>query len=208
MTRMRELFVTGLYETSLADTPGFAGFNAELEAACRFLASEDTAGRAWSRAHRFGGYTSYASLDDLPARATVFGQAKRRLDAHAKRFAETLAFDLGRGGRLKLDSLWVSILRKGAGHAAHIHPSSVISGTLHVVVPQGAGALRLEDPRLAFMMAAPPRRADAPEALRSFVTLEPAAGALFMWESWLRHEVMTSNAMADRISISFNYAWR
>ena len=30
-------------------------------------------------------------------------------------------------------------------------------------MPPGAGALRLEDPRLPLMMAAPPRRADAPE---------------------------------------------
>jgi hypothetical protein len=30
------------------------------------LAEEDRAGRAWSRAHGYRGYTSYASLDDLP----------------------------------------------------------------------------------------------------------------------------------------------
>jgi uncharacterized protein (TIGR02466 family) len=58
------------------------------------------------------------------------------------------------------------------------------------------------------MMAAPPRRADAPEASRSFVTLAPAPGAVFIWESWLRHEVLPNRARAERISLSFNYAWR
>ena len=55
------------------------------------------------------------------------------------------------------------------------------------------------------MMAAPPRRADAPEAMRNFVYAEPAAGRVFLWESWLRHEVAPGRGGGERISISFNY---
>ncbi|HEY5072452.1 MAG TPA: TIGR02466 family protein [Caulobacteraceae bacterium] len=208
MATTRSLFVTSLYEASFADDPGFEAFNADLEAACRMLAAEDRAGCVWSKVNRYGGYTSYASLDDLPSRATVFAELKRRLDAKAREFGGSLALDLGRRGRLKLDSMWVSILRKGAGHSGHIHPSSVLSGTLYVAVPPRGGTLRLEDPRLPLMMAAPPRRSDAPEGQRSFVTLEPKAGTLFMWESWLRHEVPAGGSKADRVSLSFNYAWR
>ena len=204
---LRPLFVTQVYEASLAASRDFAAFNAELEAACRMLAAEDAAGRAWCRREGYGGYTSYASLDDLPRRATVFGQLKTRLDRHAAAYAEALALDLG-GGRLKLDSLWVNILKAGAAHSGHIHPHSVLSGTVYVAVPPGAGALKLEDPRLPLMMAAPPRRADAAETARSFVYLTPQAGAVVMWESWLRHEVPANQAKAERISISFNYGWR
>ena len=79
-----------------------------------------------------------------------------------------------------------------------------------MATPPGAGGLRLEDPRLSAMMAAPLRRADAPEPLRPFVTLTPAPGSVFLWESWLRHEVIAStgprSAGTERISISFNYA--
>jgi uncharacterized protein (TIGR02466 family) len=208
MAAIRDLFVTRLYEASFAVIPDFEAFRAELEAACRMLAAEDKAGRAWSRAHRYGGYTSYASLDDLTSRATVFADLKRRLDRHVAAFSSAVAFDLGRGGRLKLDSLWVSVLRKGAGHSGHIHPASAVSGTFYVAVPPGAGALRLEDPRLPTMMAAPPRRADAADSLATFVTCDPQAGDVLLWESWLRHEVLAGKAAADRISISFNYAWR
>jgi uncharacterized protein (TIGR02466 family) len=171
------------------------------------LAKEDRAGRAWSKAHAYGGYTSYASLTDLPQRASAFAELKRRLDAHAKAFAAELAFDLGRG-RLKLDSLWVNVLKPGAGHSGHIHPHSVISGTVYVRTPKGASALKLEDPRLPLMMAAPPRRADAPQAQQSFVYLTPAPGTVLMWESFLRHEVAPNAAKSERISISFNYGWR
>lgn len=207
MPLIRDLFVTRVYEASLAAAAGFEAFNADLLSACGMVAAEDRAGQAWCKAHDYSGYTSYASLDDLPRRATVFGDLKRRLDRHAATFAKSLDFDL-QGGRLTLDSLWVSVLRPGAAHSGHVHPHSVLSGTVYVSVPPGAGALRLEDPRLPLMMAAPPRHSEAPEHSRTFVTLVPAVGTIFIWESWLRHEVLANRAKAPRVSLSFNYAWR
>ena len=204
---LRPLFVTPIYEASLTPDRSFENFNAEIFTACQGLADEDKAGRAWCRANRYGGYTSYASLDDLPRRMSVFGELKVKLDRHAKAFAADLALDLG-GGRLRLDSLWVNILKPGAAHSGHIHPHSVISGTYYVATPPGASALKLEDPRLPMMMAAPPRRPDAPESAQTFVYLQPAAGTLYLWESWLRHEVPANRARTERVSISFNYGWR
>ena len=205
---LRTLFATRLYEASLAEAADFAAFREELEAACLMLQDEDGAGRRWCKDHGYGGYTSYASLDDLPARAPAFAELKRRLDRHAKRFAAELAFDLGPRGRLVMDSLWVNVLKPGAGHSGHIHPHSVISGTVYVAMPPGASGLRLEDPRLPMMMAAPPRLPDAPEDLKSFVLVTPEAGTVLMWESWLRHEAPPHAGKGPRISISFNYAWR
>jgi uncharacterized protein (TIGR02466 family) len=204
---LRPLFVTQLYEASVAAERGFEAFNAELDGACRMLADEDLAGRAWCAEHAYGGYTSYASLDDLPRRASIFDILKRKLDRHAAAFARALEFDLGQG-RLRLDSLWVNLLDPGAAHSGHIHTHSAISGTVYVAMPPGAGGLRLEDPRLPLMMAAPPRRADAAESQKSFIYLAPAAGTILMWESWLRHEALPNGAETQRISISFNYGWR
>jgi uncharacterized protein (TIGR02466 family) len=202
---LRTLFTTPLYEASLANDKGFEAFNAELADACRMLAAEDEAGKAWCRANAYGGYTSYASLNDLPTRASIFAMLKTKLDKHAASFAHSLAFDLG-AGRLRLDSLWVNILKAGAAHSGHVHPHSVVSGTVYVATAPGAGALKLEDPRLDRMMAAPPRRADAPETLKTFVYIHPRPGDVMMWESWLRHEVVAGKG--ERISISFNYGWR
>jgi uncharacterized protein (TIGR02466 family) len=208
MSMIRDLFVTRVYEARLAEERGFETFNAELAEACDMLALEDRAGRAWCKANAYGGYTSYASLDDLPRRATVFADLRRKLDKHVAAFAKELDLELGERGRLVLDSLWVNVLKPGAAHSGHIHPHSVISGTVYVATPPGAGALRLEDPRLPMMMAAPRRRAEAPESVRAFVTLAPAPGTVFLWESWLRHEVLANGAKSPRISLSFNYAWR
>ncbi|MDZ4371416.1 MAG: TIGR02466 family protein [Phenylobacterium sp.] len=204
---LRPLFATPVYEATLTTDRSFENFNAEILEACEALAVEDRAGRAWCREHGYGGYTSYGSLNDLPQRMSVFGDLKRRLDRHARAFGEALHFDL-RGRRLVLDSLWVNILKPGAGHSGHIHPHSALSGTVYVATPPGASALKLEDPRLPFMMAAPPRQDDAPEAARAFVYLQPEAGTVYMWESWLRHEVPPNRARSPRVSISFNYEWR
>jgi uncharacterized protein (TIGR02466 family) len=204
----RELFVTQILEASLADDPGFAAFNAELADACQMLIDEDLAGRAWCKAQGFLGYTSYASLNDLTTRASIFADLARRLSRHAAAFSRALAHDLGPRGRLRLDSLWVNALPAKAAHSGHIHPLSVISGIVYVAAPPRSGALRLEDPRLPLMMAAPTVRADAPQRLARAVTIAPEAGKVVMWESWLRHEVLPGSNAAPRVSLSFNYAWR
>ncbi len=139
------------------------------------LAEEDRAGRAWSKAHGYGGYTSYASLDDLPTRDPVFGELKRRLDRHAKAFAEALAFDLRPRGRLKLDSLWVNVLKPGrrplrphpppqraVGHGLCGHPAR--RGR-----PEARGPAPADDDGRP---APPRRRAGGPAQLR-----HPGAGA-------------------------------
>ena len=196
----RPLFATLFYRSEL----GRPTLVAELEAACLALAREDRAGRRWSSEHGYRGYTSYASLNDLPTRDPSFGELVRLLNRHVAAFADDCAFDLG-GRRLRLDSLWVNVLKPGGTHSGHIHPHSAVSGTVYVTVPPGSGALKLEDPRLPMMMAAPPRRDDSPEALRTFVYAEPAPGTVFLWESWLRHEVVPGTGKGERISISFNY---
>jgi uncharacterized protein (TIGR02466 family) len=197
---LRSLFATPLYEADLADE----ALIAELAHSIRSLAADDHAGQRWSREHGYKGYTSYASLNDLPKRDPAFADLAKLLTRQAAAFATECAFDLPRKPRL--DSLWVNLLKPGGHHTAHIHPHSIISGTMYVEAPPGSGPIRFEDPRLTQMMAAPPRRADAPEDLRTFVTVEPRRGLILLWESWLRHEVLAGSAKAERLSISFNFA--
>jgi uncharacterized protein (TIGR02466 family) len=197
---MRDLFVTRLSEVNLDDEAHLR----ELAKSIRAFAADDVAGQHWSKEHHYAGYTSYASLNDLPKRDPAFGELARFLTRHAAKFAKDCGFDLNRKPRL--DSLWVNLLKSGGHHSGHIHPHSIISGTLYVEVPAGAGAIRFEDPRLPLMMAAPPRAKDAAEELRTFVTVTPRDGLLLMWESWLRHEVLPGTGRGERLSISFNFS--
>jgi uncharacterized protein (TIGR02466 family) len=187
------LFVTKLYEEEI----GSDALLSELTGSIRAFARDDQAGRDWSKGHRYAGYTSYASLNDLPRRDPAFADLAKLLSQHAAKFAQECEFDLKRKPRL--DSLWANLLKSGGHHSGHIHPHSLISGTFYVEVPQGSGAIRFEDPRLPLMMAAPPREG-------TFVTVQPRPGLLLMWESWLRHEVLPGTGKGERLSISFNFA--
>lgn len=205
MSTIQSIFVTRLYRAALSEH-GKLIDPAELENSCLVIAGDDEAGQDWCEANGYAGYTSYASLTDLPWRFPIFKDLVKVLDKHVAEFAKDLAFDLGEK-RLKLDSLWINILPEGGIHTSHIHPHSVISGTTYVAMPEDTSAIKFEDPRSAMMMAAPTRLKDARDEMRQFIYVQPNVGDVLLWESWLRHEVPMNMAEDDRISVSFNYGW-
>ena len=202
---IRALFSTLVYRQSLGG-PDWRRLNQDMADECRSLAVSDAAGRHWSAAHYLGGYTSYGSLDRLHLFSSLFARLRRRLDPHVKAFATALHYDLS-GRAVAMTDCWANVMPAGVVHSLHLHPASFISGTYYVEVPRGAGALKFEDPNLAARMATPPRRADAPVALQSFVSQPAQAGDVVLFESWLRHEVPPARFSGERISISFNYGW-
>lgn len=204
MSATRTLFATKLYRAEIAGRG--SAFNARVAEACAAIATEDRAGQAWSKAHGYRGYTSYGSLTDLSAYQPAMAELSQRLAAHATRFARAIDLDLGRR-KLVLDNLWINILKPGGHHSAHIHPHCVVSGTYYVAVPDGASAIRFEDPRHGLMMAAPLRKPAARLDNRTFVDIAPKPGTLLLWESWLRHEVPVNGARRERVSVSFNFRW-
>lgn len=205
MASLETLFVTTVYRAPLVKR-GADDMRRNLRKSCEALAAADHAGQSWCRNEGYPGYTSYASLNDLPRRDPAFQDLKDALASHVAAFTRMLDLDLG-GRRLGLDSLWVNVLAPGGHHAAHIHPQSIVSGTYYVSLPPGAAGLKFEDPRLPLMMAAPPRKARASQQNRSFVEMHPKPGDLLLWESYLRHEVPVNNGRSERISVSFNYGW-
>ncbi len=205
MSQIESLFVTRLYRAALSEF-GKAPDAGELETSCLVIAEDDEAGQTWCEENDYPGYTSYASLDDLAWRFPIFKDLVKVLDKHVAAFVKDLEFDLD-DKKIKLDNLWINILPPGGIHTSHIHPHSVISGTTYVTMPEGASAIKYEDPRLPMMMAAPGRRTDARADLRSFIYVAPKVGDVLLWESWLRHEVPLNMADQERISVSFNYSW-
>lgn len=205
MPTLDHLFVTTIYRDRLkpAGTPDLVR---DLLRSCEAIARADDAGRRWSRENGYPGYTSYASLDDLPWRDPVIGELVRLLDRHVSRFARATDMNLD-GRKLALDSLWINMLGPGGMHGSHIHPRSVVSGTVYVALPAGASGLKFEDPRSGLMMAAPTRTPTARRRNLGFVEVKPDPGDVLLWESWLRHEVPRTRSVSERVTISFNYAW-
>jgi uncharacterized protein (TIGR02466 family) len=202
---VQSFFSTRIYAASLPRSRADA-LNRRLLAECLQLRGDDVAGRRWSRRNYPGGFTSYASAHRMHEASPVFARLKRNLDTHVKRFVDELELDLG-DRPLAMTDCWVNVMPQGVAHSLHLHPLSVISGTYYVRVPRGAPGLKFEDPRLDRYMGAPPRRADAVADNRAWVVMPAAPGSLLLFESWLRHEVVSNQAQSERVSISFNYGW-
>ncbi len=185
---------------------GLERFNAGLAEECRRLRDFDAAGRRWSARNYPGGYTSYASMNELHRFSSTFAGLEARLRRHVRAFARTLDFDL-RGRSIALTDLWVNIMPPTAAHSLHLHPLAFISGTYYVATPRGCPGLKFEDPRLDRFMAAPPRRSGARRENQVHVTYPAEAGNVVLFESWLRHEVTANRVEEERISVSFNFNW-
>lgn len=185
---------------------GLLRFNADLADECRRLRDFDAAGRTWSKKNYPGGFTSYASMNELHRFSSTFGLLEKKLNRHVAAFARALDFDL-KGRKIAMTDCWVNIMPASAAHSLHLHPLSFISGTYYVVTPRGCPGLKFEDPRLDRFMAAPPRLPGARRENQTHITYPAEAGKVILFESWLRHEVPANRVAGERISISFNFNW-
>ena len=87
MTQIKSLFATRLYHAKIS-AHGTPIDPAELENSCLVIAGDDEAGQDWCEENGFPGYTSYASLSDLPWRFPIFKDLVAVLDAHVAAFAD------------------------------------------------------------------------------------------------------------------------
>ncbi|MFO8125972.1 TIGR02466 family protein, partial [Yoonia sp.] len=81
MTQIKSLFATRLYHAKLSEL-GAPVDPSELENSCLVIADDDEAGQDWCEEQGYPGYTSYASLSDLPWRFPIFADLVKVLDAH------------------------------------------------------------------------------------------------------------------------------
>lgn len=205
MSNSKTWFPTLIYHAPVLKKGGEA-LVAELHKEVLQIRDFDLPGQHWSARNYPAGYTSYGSMDSLNRFSSTFLALQKHIDRHVKSFVADLSWNL-QGRKLLMTDCWANVMPRGCAHSFHIHPQAVISGTYYVVMPTGAPGLKFEDPRLAFMMAAPARLPDVAANQQAHITYDAKAGDVILFESWLRHEVPCNLANQDRISISFNYHW-
>jgi uncharacterized protein (TIGR02466 family) len=194
---IRPLFPTLIYQASL-QRRGARAFNQRLLREIRQLQHDDAAGRQWSHQNYPGGFTSYGSSHRLHTVSPTFAALEQKLLPHLRAFCRKLDLNLPTR-KLVMTDCWANVMPKGVVHGLHLHPLSTISGTYYVRMPKQAPGLKVEDPRLDRMMAAPKHSA--------WAVLAANEGDVLLFESWLRHEVPTNLAAIERVSISFNFNW-
>jgi len=112
---------------------------------------------------------------------------------------------------------WPNVNRFGDYHDLHNHPHSYLSGTYYVQIPtdiedlpgradRRPGAISFYDPRAQANMTA---IRDDPQVEAEY-TIQPVAGTILLWPSFLHHFVHPNLSKQNRVSISFNVVlnWR
>ncbi|MFZ4402685.1 MAG: TIGR02466 family protein [Pseudobdellovibrionaceae bacterium] len=196
------LFHTEIYSAKI-DNPALLK---ALKQECVYYCDKDTEGHQWSEKNYIGGYTSYGSLDKMHQISGTFAQLEKVLNRHVKNYAKKLQWDID-AKKLRLQSLWINIMPAQVTHSWHLHPYSVISGTYYVQTPKACSAIKFEDPRWSNFMLSPMPAQQAKTFRQRHHSIQPQAGSIVLFESWLKHEVPAHTADSERISISFNYEW-
>lgn len=109
----------------------------------------------------------------------------RSLSQEAWRYLEALGHD-PEGLELHIARAWGVISKPGQSVSAHAHHESDLTAVYYVDVPENSGAIR-------FLNTASGGQA----------VVEPKNGQLVIFPSKQRHEVLTNDTDADRLSISF-----
>ncbi len=117
---------------------------------------------------------------------------------------KTTAGEHGFTGYLKISG-WANVLRNGNYNTIHNHPDSAWSGVYYVDVGSQSeqyplsGLLELIDPRPGVDMVSVPGT-----PFGQPVRIQPEAGLMLLFPSWLQHQVHPYVGGEARISIAFN----
>lgn len=148
------------------------------------------------------GYTTYASnypLGDDPRCAALRSWILKEAEAYLRQ-VRVLA-----GWRPVLSSFFGTVGKRWSQHAAHRHENSEISGVYHVEAAAGSAALILHSPLEPLMMAS---RHELFKAASRWTeaeqVMQPRAGQLLLFPSWLEHAVAVQQVDGERVAISVN----
>lgn len=198
-----KLFPSYLFYGPAASSRTVQSLNRELIKEVRQIEAQDQKGQRWCKKNYPFGYTSYGSFSELHRMSSTFAKLQRHIDRHVRHYAQAQEWNLS--AKLEMDSCWVNINGPHSMHGLHLHPHAVVSGTYYVQIPPLSGPLKFEDPRLSSFMMAPSRRESCRPENRTFYKIQPKAGHLVLFESYIRHEVSPNAHPGHRVSISFNY---
>ena len=113
-------------------------------------------------------------------------------------------------GNIRINELWINILRKGDYNIMHTHPNSDVSGNFYLQVPKEEynsdasykpGHLAWDSP-LNTMRTVPNYMCKT--SGNSQPTLEPKPNSGVIFHSFLPHQVLPHYSNTDRIGVAFN----
>jgi uncharacterized protein (TIGR02466 family) len=173
--------------------PDYEKLNQELVESIERLRQADPEGERKSNALGWQSKRNLHTLADFRKLTEIVGQTLIGLGRQL----------LIRKGMAWTFDMWVNLSPAQAYNMPHIHSESHISGVYYVQVPPGSASLFFLDPRIQSRILKLPVERESPfHDNKLFV--QPEAGKMYMFLSWLEHGVLAGENQTDRISIAFN----
>ena len=181
--------------------PDSDGLNAELSALILAEAARD-AGLARSNV---GGW--HSDMDFLLRPEPCLARLRGRVQA----MTDAMTAAMMKPGKLRFRiEGWANLLRRGQYNSIHLHPNSTWSGVYYVTGnppparpedgdPAYSGKIEFVDPRPGASAAY-----TVENAMQQRSMLNPEAGTMILFPSWLQHQVHPYFGPEARISIAFN----
>lgn len=111
---------------------------------------------------------------------------------------------------LEVCNIWCNISNKTAYNRAHSHPKSVLSGVYYVQTQHSVdnGDLVFERERAFYDYGYVEWTKTEEKPFRQYTHVTPATGSLIIFPSHIIHRVEENHMNNDRVSISFNTAYK
>jgi len=104
----------------------------------------------------------------------------------------------------KITGCWGNITRKNFSHTNHSHQNNFVSGVYYVKTDKGkTDKIHFNDPREQNKVIIPIPSINTRNNTNGAM-LDAEEGTLYLFPSWLRHEVPVHKSEENRISIAFN----
>ena len=173
--------------------PDYEKLNEELVESIRRLRQEDPEGERKSNMLGWQSKRNLHTLADFRNLTEIVGQTLIELGRQ---------FMIRKGMAWTFD-MWVNLSPPGSYNMPHIHSESHISGVYYVCIPPGSASIFFLDPRVQSRILKLPVEKHNP-LHKNKLFVQPEAGNMYLFPSWLEHGVLAGENQTDRISISFN----
>lgn len=107
---------------------------------------------------------------------------------------------------IHVTSSWLNVNPRHSYNALHDHGLAHFSGVYYVQVPKGdCGKLGLHNPSIfGYDWPAFKEKVNNIPGEMPLAEIAPVPGAIYLWRSYLKHDVTANNTDENRISLSFN----
>ena len=108
--------------------------------------------------------------------------------------------------KIELSNFWININKYKDYNSIHDHPGCLVSGVFYIKTPTDCGKILFRHPSPTMRYFLNEQDFTEKNLINSeLINYSPEEGALFLFPSWIEHQVSANLSNEDRVSLAFNF---